>query len=136
MSTPQLVADFYERLWHRQERDALRDILDDEFVFRGSLGSERRGQEQFWAYLKEVHAALGDYRCEILGCVAEGNAVFAQMEFSGRHRGVFRGYPPTQHEISWKGAAYFRFRAGRIASLWVLGDLWSLEEMLKRNARP
>lgn len=134
MSTPSLVADFYERLWHRQERAALADLLDDNFSFRGSLGAERRGREEFWAYLQQVCTALGDYRCEILDCVTEGDEAFARMRFSGRHRAEFRGYAATQQQVAWLGAAHFRFRAGRIASLWVLGDLWAIEETLKQNA--
>lgn len=135
MSTPPLVADFYERLWHRQEKGALGDLLDENFVFRGSLGAERRGREEFWSYLQEVCGALGEYRCDILDCVAEGDTAFAKMRFSGRHRAVFRGYAPTQQIVAWLGAAHFRFRDGKIAELWVLGDLWALEEMLKRQAR-
>lgn len=134
MSTPPLVADFYERLWHRQEQAALAELLDEDFRFRGSLGSERRGRAEFWDYLQQVCAALGDYRCEILDCLTEGEEAFARMKFSGTHRAEFRGYAPTQKSVAWMGAAHFRFRAGKIASLWVLGDLWSLEENLKRNA--
>ena len=134
MSTPTLVAEFYERLWHRQEREALVALLAEDFVFRGSLGSERRGREEFWEYLQHVCAALGGYRCDILDCVAEGHEAFARMRFAGQHRAEFRGYAPTQLPVAWMGAAHFRFRDGKIASLWVLGDLWGLEEALKRNA--
>jgi predicted ester cyclase len=57
------------------------------------------------------------------------------MLFSGRHIGVFRGHEPTGREISWVGAALFRLRGERIASVWVLGDVAALDAMLRENER-
>jgi steroid delta-isomerase-like uncharacterized protein len=132
MSTPALVQQFYEDLWHRADAAALTRLLHEDFRFRGSLGAELTGPAAFWDYVRSVRGPLSDYRCEILACVAEGDTAFAKMRFSGRHTGVFRGYPPTGKTIAWLGAAHFTFRAGRIASLWVLGDLWSLEASLRQ----
>ena len=83
-----------------------------------------------------MHAALGDYRCEIQEVIAEGNKAFARMWFSGRHRGEFCGYPPTGKRVEWAGAAVFTFAGEQIAALWVLGDVHGLLQQLARNARP
>lgn len=66
------------------------DLLTDAFVFRGSLGAELQGRDDFLAYVRAVRSALADYHCEIQECVTEGNRAFAQMRFSGRHIDVFR----------------------------------------------
>jgi hypothetical protein len=57
------------------------------------------------------------------------------MVFSGRHVGVLRGYQPTGGLVSWLGAALFEMRGERISSLWVLGDVASLDATLEENRR-
>jgi predicted ester cyclase len=133
LSTPKLVAAFYERIWNAREPGAAAELLTEDFVFRGSLGDELVGREAFGGYARSLHAAFADYRCEIQECVAEGDRAFARMRFSGRHVGVFRGEPPTGSPVSWAGAALFALRGSRIASLWVLGDLSALDVMLRAN---
>jgi len=108
-------------------------LLTKDFSFRGSLGAELRGQDDFLAYVRSVRLALAGYRCEILACVSEGDQAFAQMRFSGQHVGEFRGYQPTGKPVHWLGAALFRFERRAIAELWVLGDLMGLEAVLKAN---
>ena len=134
MSTPKLVEDFYQRIWNDGNLDAAPELLTPEFSFRGSLGNEMQGWEAFKNYVHTVHAALADYRCEILSCVAEGNMAFAKMCFSGRHMGAFRGYEPTGKHVQWLGTALFRFEDSLIAELWVLGDLAGLDMLLRTQA--
>lgn len=133
MSTPALVDAFYRRIWNAGELDAASSLLTDAFVFRGSLGNELQGREAFLDYVRTVRTALGDYRCDILDCVTEGDRAFARMRFSGRHVGVFRGFAPTGKPVEWAGAALFRFEDFRIAELWVLGDLAGLDAMLRAH---
>lgn len=134
MSTPRLVADFYERIWNDGNLDTAAELLTPEFSFRGSLGNELRGREAFKGYVRSVRVALADYECEILSCVTEANQAFAKMCFSGRHVAAFRGYEPTGKLVQWLGAALFRFEGSKIADLWVLGDLAGLDLLLKTQA--
>ena len=134
MSTPKLVEDFYERIWKGGNLDATAELLTPEFSFRGSLGNEMRGRDAFKNYVRSVRAALADYECEILSCVAEENQAFAKMCFSGRHVAALRGYEPTGKLVQWLGAALFRFEDSMIAELWVLGDLARLDSLLKTQA--
>ncbi len=133
MSTPTLVAGFYEKIWNAGDTHAAEELLAEAFVFRGSLGAELQGRAEFLAYVRSIRAALAEYHCEILECVSEGDRAFARMRFSGRHVGVFRGYPPTGRPIHWLGAALFQFEGPQIAQLWVLGDLAGLDTLLKAN---
>lgn len=134
MSTPPLVDAFYSRVWEARDMEVARTILSDDFAFRGSLGPTLHGRAAFVDYVTAVHGALADYRCEVLDCVSEKDQAFAQMRFSGRHTGSFRGFAPTGKAVSWMGAALFRFAHHRIASLWVLGDLDELDRVLRENA--
>jgi predicted ester cyclase len=134
MTTPNLVRDFYERIWNAGSHSAVDEILSDSFVFRGSLGAETRGRARFWDYVCGVRSALDNYRCDILECVSEGPLAFAKMRFGGVHVADFRGYRPSGLPVHWSGAALFRLEDGRIAELWVLGDLAGLDAMLSSNA--
>lgn len=135
MSTPYLVEEFYQRIWNNGELAAASELLGKDFRFRGSLGQEMRGGDAFLEYVRSVRGALAEYRCEILDCVAESDKAFAKMRFGGVHVAPFRGYEPTGKPVHWFGAALFRFEAGRIAELWVLGDMAGLEAVLQENAK-
>ncbi len=80
-----------------------------------------------------VHEALGEYRCIIEELVSELDKVFARMTFTGIHKGEFLGYSPTQQRVTGNGCALFTFRGDKVADLWVLGDLKSLEKQLEEN---
>jgi steroid delta-isomerase-like uncharacterized protein len=134
MSIPKLVTQFYDRIWNAGDLGAADNLIREDFLFRGSLGSERNGREAFADYVRSVRGALSDYYCEILECVAEDDRAFAKMRFSGVHTGEFRGYAPSGLPVHWLGAALFRFDHGKIAELWVLGDLMGLDALLAKNA--
>jgi len=121
-------------LWLRMYEAVSHMALTPEFSFPGSLGNEMRGREAFQNYVRTVRAALADYHCEILSCVAEGNQAFAKMCFSRRHVAAFQGYEPTGKLVQWLGVALFRFEDSMIAELWVLGDLAGLDTLLRRQA--
>jgi steroid delta-isomerase-like uncharacterized protein len=130
--TPQKVAvrRFYDELWNRHDLTRLGEILNKDLSFRGSLGPELRGHAAFAAYADGIHAALADYRCEIVDLIEEGAKVVARMRFGGVHRGPLLGFAATHRRVEWAGSAHFTFQDGRIADLWVLGDLRALTEQL------
>lgn len=128
------VESFYADIWNRHDKAMIPVLLREGFTFRGSLGQERVGHDGFAAYVDFVHAALGEYRCEILDLVVEVPKAFARMRFSGIHRGEFCGYAPTGKPVEWLGTALFSFEGEQITDLWVLGDLHGLLQLLERNA--
>lgn len=127
------VKKFYEIIWNKHDKEIVPDVLHESFNFRGSLGTEKQGHEGFIEYLDMVHSALSDYRCEIKELVSEKSKVFAKMKFSGKHRGEFMGCQPTGRYLTWDGAALFHFEKGKAVSLWVLGDITSLQAQLNEN---
>ena len=135
MTPRPLVEAFYERIWNRLDKSAIADLLQSDFTFRGSLGPTMQGHAAFAAYVDQVTTALGDYRCTILDLVCEGDRAFARMQFEGIHRGTFQGFAPTGKPVHWLGAALFRLKGGKIADLWVLGDLQGLRERLTHDAK-
>ncbi len=124
------VRRFYAEIWNQVDTAAIPEVLDAAVTFRGSLGSVRTGHAEFSAYVHEVTGALADYRCDIERLVAEGDQVVAKMMFSGVHRASLLGMPATGRRVAWAGAAFFSFRDGLVADLWVLGDLAGLQKQL------
>ena len=133
MSTHPLVESFYSRIWNAGD-ERVDDLLSEDFIFRGSLGTEARGRPEFLQYVRPVRGSLAKYHCKILECVTELPRAFAQMLFSGVHVAPFRGLAATGKPVQWHGAALFTFREGVISRLWVLGDLAGLDQVLKSNA--
>jgi steroid delta-isomerase-like uncharacterized protein len=133
MGTPALIEAFYSRIWNDGDLGATRDLLSEDFCFRGSLGSETRSREAFENYVRSVRGALANYHCEILDCVAEENKAFTKMRFTGVHVAAFRGFDPSGKSVHWVGAALFHFESSKIKSLWVLGDLAGLDVVLQAN---
>jgi predicted ester cyclase len=129
------VVRFYEELWNVPDLSLVPDLLHPDIAFRGSLGDERVGHDQFVGYVTSVITALGDYRCDIVQLVAEPEQVAARMVFSGVHRGRFLGVDPSGVRVSWAGAAFFSFVGELIRDLWVLGDMAGLRAQLDAATR-
>lgn len=128
-----IVESFYENIWNHHDKSFIPMLLVEKFSFRGSLGQVRQGHAEFESYVDFVHTALGNYQCDILDFVNEGNKAFARMLFSGIHKGDFFDYRPTLMRVEWAGAALFTFDQEKIVDLWVLGDVHGLLEQLARN---
>jgi steroid delta-isomerase-like uncharacterized protein len=129
-----LVERFYDEVWNDANEKVAREILHEDFHFRGSLGPEERGQDGFIAYMRSIHAALADYTCSIEDIVATDDRVAARMIFKGVHRGEFFGVAPSGKIVRWAGAAFFRIAGNRIVELWVLGDVDSVKRQLGDGA--
>ena len=126
----ELVEAFYHKVWNNADETVAREILHEDFRFRGSLGPERRGQDGFIEYMRSVHQALGDYVCVVEDLITTEDRAAARMTFKGKHRGVFFGVDATKREIKWAGAAFFTLNGKCITDLWVLGDIDSVKQQL------
>jgi predicted ester cyclase len=106
-----LVRRFYDELWNRWDDAAVDDLLDEAFVFRGSLGDAVRGRDGFRAYRDKVRAAFPDFHNEIVDLIAGDGRAAARLRYSGHHRGEILDVAPTGAAIAYAGAAFFTGRA-------------------------
>ncbi len=127
------VERFYREIWDDRDRSVIPELLHPNVVFRGSLGDERHGFDEFMDYVDSVHNSLANYRCVIDDLVVEAPKAFARMTFVGDHVNEFRGFPATGQQVQWRGAALFIFEAEKIREIWVLGDLINLDNQLMRK---
>jgi predicted ester cyclase len=114
-----LVTRFYAVLWNAWDDSAVETVLADDFVFRGSLGTETTGRD-----------AAPDFRNDLVDLVCEGDRAAARLVCSGHHRGLLLGLPGSGRPFRYDVTAFFRGRNGHLAEAWVLGDLHGLRRQL------
>jgi steroid delta-isomerase-like uncharacterized protein len=126
----QMVRQWYEQMWNRWDESVFEQILDPDVKLRGSLGPSHQGFEGISNYMRFVRAAFPDFHNRIDLMLEEGNRVFARLTYSGTHEGELFRIPPTGSKIEYAAAALFTFERGRIAEVWVLGDIDHLKRQL------
>jgi predicted ester cyclase len=131
--TPQkeAVRVFYKEMWDHADTSLVPRLFHPDFTFRGSLGPELVGHEQFIGYVRSVTGALGRYTSDILAMAEEGHQVFAKLRFHGYHQAELLGVPPSGRHVWWHGMPIFTFEGPLIRDLWVLGDLHNLAARLR-----
>lgn len=132
MSDPnrELIQRFYDELWNRFDKEKIAKLLTADLEFRGSLGDEIVGHREFAAYMDKIRATFPDFRNHIEEVVTEGDRAFARLTYSGTQQGTILGIAPTDRQVTYAGVADFRFRDGKIARVWVLGDIYGLLRQL------
>ena len=135
MTLTRLIERFYHEVWNLADEAVAHDILHPDFRFRGSLGPEKRGVDGFLDYARSIHAALGGYTCTIAEIIEQDQRAAVRLRFGGIHRGPLFGVAATGREIAWVGAAFFGMADGRIADLWVLGDVDAVKAQLGADVR-
>jgi hypothetical protein len=120
------VRVFYKEMWDHADVSLVPRIFHPDFTFRGSLGPELVGHEQFIGYVKFVTGALDRYTSDILVLVEEGDQVFGKVRFHGYHKQELFGVQPTGRHVWWYGTPIFTFDGELVSDLWVLGDIYGL----------
>jgi len=129
-ATAGLVRRFYEDMWNRWDLGLVDDLLADDLVFRGSFGVDVEGRPAFRDYLQLVRRGFPDFHNEVVDLVVEQDRAVARLRWTGTHLGPALGVPATGRRIAYDGAAFFTVRDGRVAAVWVLGDLDGLRRQL------
>lgn len=128
-----LVRRFYDDLWNRFDTALIPVLLTEDVTVRGALGRHAAGHAAFADYLELVQGAFPDFEqtIEEMDVDAVGGSAFVRLRCRGTHRGALLGLPATGRLITCEGAARFETRDGRIADIWILGDLHSLVRQLR-----
>lgn len=134
-----VIRRFYEELWNRWDVAVAEEILAPELRFRGSLGTAIEGRPAFVSYVHRIREAFPDWHNQIDELIAADERVVARLTWTGTHRGVLLGIPPTGRTVTYVGAAFFRVCAGKIQEGWVVGDtqeLWRAVGVLAAPSVP
>jgi len=126
----ELIGRFYGEMWNRFDTSLFPELLTEDIRFRGSLGQHKVDYEPLGEYVDFIQRAFPDFTNQVEETISEGDRSFARLTYRGTHRGEIFGIAPTGRRIEYAGAALFRFRGGRIAEVWVLGDVHGLLQKL------
>ena len=129
-----LIERFYHDMWNQFDKSVFSELLTEDLEFRGSLGQHKRGYSEFGEYIDFIQRAFPDFHNHIEEIISEGNRSFARLTYTGTHQGELFDVAPTGRRIEYAGAAVFSFRSGRVASVWVLGDIYGLLQQLGARA--
>ena len=127
----QLVETFFNVMWNTWSEETARIILTGDIDFRGSIGLQVNGHDGFIGYMRTIRDAFPDFHNHIEEIIATDDRAVARLTYSGTHRGELLGRAPTGRRIEYAGVAMFTVDGGRIAKVWVLGDLWGLLQQLE-----
>lgn len=122
----EVIRRFYGELWNEWRLDIAAEIVAADVRFRGSLGSNLVGREEFLRYVNTVRSAFPDWHNQIDETIATGDRVVARMTWTGTHRGPLGEIEPTGARVEYDGAAFFRLSRRKIDEAWVVGDTQEL----------
>jgi predicted ester cyclase len=103
----EVVRAFYKDMWDHADKSLIPKIFHEGFTFRGSLGPELVGCDQFAGYVDWVTSAFGQYTTDILVMIEEGNCVSGKMRFHGYHRRELFAVAPNGRHVWWTGMPIF-----------------------------
>jgi steroid delta-isomerase-like uncharacterized protein len=72
------------------------------------------GPEEVAGYFEASRAAFPDQRNELIALHHVDDAVIAEFDLRGTHRGPLRGIPPTNREFTCRCTAFFLFDGDRL----------------------
>lgn len=131
-----LIRRFYNELWNPWNFAKADELLSEQIVFRGSLGNETRGRQQFCDYMRQLQRAIPDFHNAIEEITGEDDRVVARTRYTGTHCGELFGVAPTGRTIEYAGAAFFRIGHDKITAGWVLGDLLAVLRQVGATTLP
>jgi steroid delta-isomerase-like uncharacterized protein len=79
-----------------------------------ATGDVYHGEAAVDAYFSETRTAFPDQRNEPIALHHADDAVIAEFELKGTHRGPLRGMPPTGREFTCRCASFFLFEEDRL----------------------
>jgi len=125
-----LIGRYYHEMWNLWDFAVADELIAEAIAFRGSLGMNVRGREDFKKYMRTVQRAFPDFHNRIEELIAEGDKVVARLTYTGTHRGQLFGIEPTGKKVAYSGIAIFRISEYFVAEGSVLGDTRGLMQQL------
>lgn len=124
-----LVLAHYDAVSNGHDPDAIRAQLAPAF-FDHAAG-RKMGADEVIAYSAAMHETFAELSAVAECLVAERDIVAGRFVWRGRHRGPWRGIPPTNRHVEFSGMTFWRISEGRISERWAEIDFAGLERQLR-----
>lgn len=125
-----------------QQKDTVRSFLDEVLNQRDLAATDRYVTEECADHLKGsltfylVLSAFPDFRLNIEHVIAEGENVAVLSTFSGTHKQVFMGIPPSGQGVTGRVAFSFRVIKDKIVESWAEFEPWGLLQQVGVSPMP
>lgn len=106
------VRRLFEDGFNRERGDVLDDVVAPEYT--DAFGEH--GASAFKKVIAGLRGGFPDIRYTVEEVVAEDDSVAVRWQWTGTHRGVFRGIAPTHRQVTNNGLAIFHLRAGKVVA--------------------
>lgn len=125
-----LVETFFNVMWNTWNDAVMREILDPQIDFHGSIGLHVTGHDAFAGYMQTIRDAFPDFHNAIEEIIVTDDRAVARLTYTGTHEGMLFDHAPTGRRVAYAGVAMFTIADGRITKVWVLGDRLALMEQI------
>ncbi|MCI0658860.1 MAG: ester cyclase [Acidobacteria bacterium] len=112
------VRILFEDYINAARRELLPELVDDEFL--GAQGET--GTAGFEGTIDSLRSGMPDIRFTLEDLIAEADKVVARWTWSGRHAGAFRGFAPSNRQVSNSGIGIYQLRDARLVRAWMQTD--------------
>lgn len=129
-SVQTLVRRFWNEAIGRWDQAAARELVTDDFSWRGSLGTTSSGLDGLLQYALAARAALPDLSVTLDESAATEDQLWARLTFRGTHQGLLLGVPATGRRVAYVGMAVHDVRDAQLTRVWVVGDTLDLQRQL------
>lgn len=126
----QVLRAFLEDVINRGQLERANDLVKEDFIELDPLPGQQQGREGLKAVIAMLRAAFPDMHWVPNEMIAEEDKVVTRFTWTGTHRGVFLGIPPTAKAVEVKGVVIDRLEQGRMADSRILMDTMSLMQQL------
>jgi steroid delta-isomerase-like uncharacterized protein len=126
----QVIRAFLEDVVNRGELERANDLVKEDFIELDPLPGQQQGREGLKAVIAMLRAAFPDMHWVVNEMIGEGDKVVTRFTWTGTHRGVFLGIPPTGKAVEVKGVVIDRLEQGKMSDSRILMDTMSLMQQL------
>lgn len=116
--------------FNRQDWDTEQAVRSSNFKAYMSGSKEPLDSEAWTQFMLHCTSAFPDAHISIEACIAEGDSVVSRWVFTGTHKNVFQGVPPTGRAVQFSGIEFNRVVDGQIVDHWSQFDLAGLLQQI------
>ena len=125
-----IVRRMFEEIFNQGNLALVDTWVAATFVNHAAPAEMLSGPESLKGHVVLLRAAFPDVHFTVEELIADEEHVAARVTFGGTHRGVFRGFPPTDKSFVQSQMHMVRFVKGKVVEHWaVRNDLGLMQQL-------
>ena len=120
------VRKLYEEILNTGKLDRLNGIISEEYT--GIRGE--KGATGFAETVNSIRLGFPDIKWTVEDLIAEDSKVVVRWTWKGTNTGSFRGFPPSNKQVSDNAIAIYQFQGDKIIKAWIQSDRLSFLQQI------